>query len=89
MSEAESAAIIGHELGHFAAGDTAHGASLSLLQRQVRLRIERIAAPRMGMSACSASRACGPRCTSSIASSAPTCTGIAARNWPPTRSGRG
>ena len=27
MSEAESAAIIGHELGHFAAGDTAHGAS--------------------------------------------------------------
>ncbi len=85
MSEAESAAIIGHELGHFAAGDTAHGASLSLLQRQVRLRIERIAAPRMGVSACSASRACGPRCTSSIASSAPTCTGVAARNWPPTK----
>ncbi|MEM8305676.1 M48 family metalloprotease, partial [Morganella morganii] len=48
MSEAESAAIIGHELGHFAAGDTAHGASLSLLQRQVRLRIERIAAPEDG-----------------------------------------
>ncbi|MDF5818222.1 hypothetical protein P4054_25500 [Pseudomonas aeruginosa] len=45
--------------------------------------------PRMGVSACSASRACGPRCTSSNASSAPTCTGIATRNWPPTRSGRG
>ena len=63
MSEA-SAAIIGHELGHFAAGDTARGASPVAPAAAGAPAHQRIAAPpRMGMSACSA-RACGPRCTS-------------------------
>ena len=40
LSQDETAAIIGHELGHFAHGDTEHGNALAMVHRKMHQKIE-------------------------------------------------
>lgn len=44
LSRDEAASIVGHELGHFAAGDTEHGAQLALAYRRVQQGVDRLQA---------------------------------------------
>lgn len=48
MSQDEAAAVVGHELGHFASGDTEKGSRLSALYHTVRVRIWAIVEPESG-----------------------------------------
>lgn len=42
LSQNETAAIVGHELGHFAHGDTDHGVHLGMITRRMMRKIERL-----------------------------------------------